>query len=304
MLQCEGGGGAAAGRTDGGERPGRRLIGRGVAAATYPVLVIPGRAEARAMPDGTFRILVNATDIGTGARTAMAQIAAESLGVDPRRIRPEIGNSTLPPASVAGGSSGTASWGWAVHKAGSLLRDRLAEHNGRPLPVEGLAAEADTTDDLELGAAFARHAFGAHFAEVTVDPDTGEVRVPRMLGVFAAGRILNPRLARSQLVGGMVMGLSMALTEFSSMDPEFGDHAQRDLASYHVAVHPDVPHVEAHWIEEDDRQLNPMGTKGIGELGIVGSAAAVANAVHDATGIRVRSLPVRPDALLAGLGLS
>jgi xanthine dehydrogenase YagR molybdenum-binding subunit len=145
-----------------------------------------------------------------------------------------------------------------------------------------------------------RHAFGAQFCEAWVDADTGEVRVPRLLGVFAVGRVLNPKTARSQLVGGMTMGLSMALHEESVMDREFGDYVNHDFAGYHIAACADVVNVEAVWIDEDDPHLNPMGAKGIGEIGIVGTAAAVANAVHHATGIRVRDLPIRLDKLLPG----
>jgi len=136
---------------------------------------------------------------------------------------------------------------------------------------------------------------------VRVDTDSGEVRVARLLGVFAAGRILNPRTARSQLVGGMTMGLSMALLEESRLDREFGDFLDHDLVHYHVPVAADVRAIEAHWIDEEDLHLNPMGSKGIGEIGIVGTAAAIANAVHHATGVRFRDLPIRPDRLLTAL---
>jgi xanthine dehydrogenase YagR molybdenum-binding subunit len=142
------------------------------------------------------------------------------------------------------------------------------------------------------------HAFGAHFAEVRVDADTGEVRVPRMLGTFAVGRVVNPRTARSQLVGGMTMGLSMALHEQGAFDERLGAIVTRDLADYHVAACADVCDVEACWIDEADPHVNPMGTKGIGEIGIVGAAAAIANAVFHATGRRVRDLPITPDKLL------
>ncbi|MFE4050118.1 xanthine dehydrogenase family protein molybdopterin-binding subunit [Streptomyces sp. YIM B13518] len=279
---------------------GPLLVGTGVAAATYPVLVRPSTAEARALPDGTFVVRVNATDIGTGARTVLAQVAADTLGVPLERVRTEIGDSDLPPASLAGGSSGTASWGWAVHDACTRLTGRLGGLTGR-LPDEGIAARADTAGRADADSPYARHAFGAHFAEVTVDSVTGEVRVRRMLGVFAAGRILNARTARSQFIGGMTMGLGMALTEGSTMDPAFGDFTESDLASYHVPAHADVPAVEAHWIDEDDTRLNPMGSKGIGEIGNVGSAAAIGNAVHHATGVRFRELPLTPDKVLAGL---
>ncbi|MGV9269149.1 xanthine dehydrogenase family protein molybdopterin-binding subunit [Kitasatospora sp. NPDC003701] len=288
-------------RARGPRRDGAWLLGSGVAASTYPVLVSPSTAEAVALPDGTFLLRTNATDIGTGARAVLTNIAAEALGVPADRVTVAIGRTDLPRAPLAGGSAGTASWGWAAHEACSGLRRALAQRGDAPLPADGLRHRADTTAAVSAGREYARHAFGAQFAQVAVDADTGEVRLRRLLGVFAAGRILNARTARSQLVGGMIMGVSMALLEHSTMDREFGDHAERDLASYHVAANADIPSVEAHWIDEEDAHLNPMGSKGIGEIGIVGTAAAVANAVHHATGVRVRELPVRPEALLDAL---
>lgn len=282
-------------------REGRFLRGSGVASASYPVLISPSTAEARADADGGFLVRVNATDIGTGARTVLAQIAADALRAPLDRVRIEIGDSDLPRAPLAGGSSGTGSWGWSVDKACRALRARI-EAAGGTVPADGLTASADTTEEVEAGTEFARHAYGAHFAEVRVDTDTGEIRVRRMLGVFAAGRILNSRTARSQFVGAMTMGLGMALMEGATVDPVAGDFAERDLASYHVPAHADVRSVEAYWIEEDDRHLNPMGSKGIGEIGIVGAAAAIGNAVHHATGVRLRELPMRPDRLLPHLG--
>lgn len=276
---------------------GPSLIGTGVASATYPVLVGPSTASAHAAPDGSYRVRTNATDIGTGARTVLAQIAAEALDTPVENVAVEIGSSDLPRAPLAGGSSGTASWGWAVHKAATELAGRLREHTG-PLPDAGITVSADTGQEAAAESPYARHAFGAHFAEVAVDSLTGEVRVRRLLGVFAAGRILNARTARSQFIGGMVMGLGMALTEGSTVDPAFGDFTESDLASYHVPVCADVPDISAHWIEEDDPHLNPMGSKGIGEIGIVGTAAAIGNAVRHATGARLRSLPLTPDKLL------
>jgi xanthine dehydrogenase YagR molybdenum-binding subunit len=142
------------------------------------------------------------------------------------------------------------------------------------------------------------HAFGAQFAEARVNRETGEVRVPRLLGVFGVGRVINAKTARSQLIGGMTMGLSMALHEESVLDPRFGDFANHDFAGYHIATNADVGSVEAYWIEEDDPHLNAMGAKGIGEVGIVGTAAAIANAVYHAAGIRVRDLPITLDKLL------
>ncbi|MFF1868809.1 xanthine dehydrogenase family protein molybdopterin-binding subunit [Kitasatospora herbaricolor] len=281
-------------------REGRLLVGTGVAASTYPVLIAPSSAEVRAEPDGGYLVRVNAADIGTGARTVLALVAAEVLAVPVERVRIEVGRTDLPYGAVAGGSSGTSSWGWAVHEAATRLRERLAA--GVPVPAQGLSEVADTRELVGRGTEFARHAFGAQFAEVQVDTDTGEVRLRRLLGVFAAGRILNVRTARSQLVGGMVMGASMALLEESTMDPGFGDHAERDLASYHVAVNADVPDVQAYWVEESDAHVSPLGSKGIGEIGIVGTAAAVANAVHHATGVRVRELPVASRRLGEALG--
>ncbi|WP_225825531.1 xanthine dehydrogenase family protein molybdopterin-binding subunit [Streptomyces naphthomycinicus] len=271
-------------------REGPLLLGTGVAAATYPVQVAPSTATAEARPDGTFVVRINAADIGTGARTVLAQIAADALGVPLDRVRTEVGHSDLPPAPLAGGSSGTASWGWAVHEACA----RLAAH-----PEEGPTVRADTTGKADADSPYARHAFGAHFAEVAVDTVTGEIRVRRLLGVYAAGRILNARTARSQFTGAMIMGLGMALTEHSTLDPAFGDFPEADLAAYHVPVQADVPDIEADWIDEHDSHLNPMGSKGIGEIGIVGTAAAIGNAVHHATGIRFRELPLTPDRILA-----
>ncbi|RFS81795.1 xanthine dehydrogenase family protein molybdopterin-binding subunit [Actinomadura spongiicola] len=278
-------------------REGRKLVGMGVAASTYPAYMAPNRATARAEPDGTFTIRIAAADIGTGARTTLALIAAETLKADLGDVRVEIGDSSLPKATVAGGSSGTAGWGTAVVRACEALR---AELNGG-LPAEGLEVSADTTEEVKAREAFSRHAFGAQFAEVEVDADTGEVRVRRMLGVFAAGRIINPVTARSQFIGGMTMGIGMALMEESVMDREFGDYLNRDLAQYHVPSCADVRDVDAVWVEESDPHLNPMGAKGIGEIGIVGAAAAVGNAVHHATGVRVRSLPITPATLVPRL---
>ncbi len=281
-------------------REGRLLLGTGVASAMYPVQVSASNATAQALPDGTYRIRVNATDIGTGARTVLAQIAADVLGAPLDSVRVDIGSSDLPRAPLAGGSSGTASWGWSVHKACTALAGRLSDHSGE-LPSDGLTVTADTEKETEKEPPYARHAFGAHFAEVQADTVTGEVRLRRLLGVFAAGRILNARTARSQLIGGMTMGLGMALTEGSRLDPGFGDFIECDLASYHVPACADVPEIEAHWIDEEDEHLNPMGSKGIGEIGNVGTAAAIANAVHHATGVRFRELPLTPDVVLPRL---
>jgi xanthine dehydrogenase YagR molybdenum-binding subunit len=276
------------------------LRGMGVAASVYPAYQSASSARASADPGGGFTVEVAATDIGTGARTALVQIAADALGVDPARVSVEIADSDLPFGPVAGGSAGTASWGSAVHGACSALVARLQEAGG-PVCEAPVSAEYDTTEDLDAREPRARFAFGAQFAQVAVDPASAEVRCERLLGVFAAGRIINPRTARSQLIGGMVMGLSMALMEETLMDERLGGWVNTDLAGYHVAVNADVREIEAVWLDEHDEHLNPMGSKGIGEIGIVGTAAAVANAVHHATGVRVRDLPIRLDRLVGRL---
>jgi xanthine dehydrogenase YagR molybdenum-binding subunit len=281
-------------------REGRWLIGTGVASSTYPARRRASSATARAEPDGDFVVSIGAADIGTGARTALTQIASDALGASPARVRVEIGDSALGSAPLAGGSMGTASWGSAIVKACEALRAQLSDNGD--VPPEGVEATADTTEDVEADERLERHSFGAQFAEVRVDSLTGEVRVARMLGVFAAGRIVNPITARSQFIGGMTMGISMALHEESVLDREFGDYLNHDLAQYHFAACADILDIEATWIDEADDHLNPIGVKGIGEIGIVGTAAAVANAVHHATGIRIRDLPIRLDRLLeAGL---
>jgi len=280
-------------------RDGRWLVGTGVASAIYPAMTSPSGARATALPGGRFAIGVNATDIGTGARTVLVQIAADALNVPLDRIDITIADSDLPTAPVAGGSSGTASWGWAVTKACARLQELLAD--AQPLPPEGLEVVVDTTEDVAQMGAYARMAFGAHFVEARVDMDSGEVVVPRMVGVFAAGRILNARTARSQFVGGMTMGLSMALHEVGELDEAFGDIGNHDLATYHIAANADVHDVQVEWLDEQDPHLAPMGGKGIGEIGNVGSAAAVANAVWHATGVRVRDLPVQPDKLVQAM---
>jgi xanthine dehydrogenase YagR molybdenum-binding subunit len=246
---------------------------------------------------GNYRVRIDASDIGTGAWTALTQIAADALEVPPERVQLAIGDSSLPKAGLAGGSAGTASWGWAIFNAAGALRARLHEEYGGIVPAEGLEASGsfDTNPEAQQ---FSMHAFGAQFAEVRVNVTTGEVRVPRLLGVFAAGRIINPKTARSQFLGGMTMGLSMALHEESVMDPRFGDFVNHDFAEYHIATNADVGTIDVAWIDEDDSHLNPMGSKGIGEIGIVGTAAAIANAVYHATGIRVRDLPITLDKLL------
>jgi xanthine dehydrogenase YagR molybdenum-binding subunit len=276
---------------------GRWLVGTGVAASTYPTRRRPSSAIARVDSEGRYSVLINAADIGTGAWTVLTQIAAEALDVPVERVHLEIGDTRLPRAQIAGGSMGTASWGTAIVEAARKLRERLQEEQGA-IPIGGLAVTGEGGENPETRR-FAMHAFGAQFAEVRVNRDTGEVRAPRLLGVFAAGRIINAKLARSQFLGGMTMGLSMALHEESVIDSRFGDYVNHDFAEYHIATNADVGTIDVSWIDEDDPYINPMGAKGIGEIGIVGTAAAIANAVYHATGIRVRDLPITLDKLLS-----
>ncbi|MFF7969808.1 molybdopterin cofactor-binding domain-containing protein [Streptomyces sp. NPDC007905] len=279
-------------------RDGRWLLGTGTAAASFGAGAAPSTATVTAHADGTFTVRIAAADIGTGARTALTLVAADALRVSPERVRVRIGDSDFGPAMIAGGSMGTRSWSWAVTAAADELRDRLTP--GADIPPEGITVRSDTTAAIGALAPAERHSFGAQFAEVAVDVTTGEVRVRRMLAIFAAGRIVNPLTARSQFVGGMIWGISMALHEEAVRDRASGGHVAADLAGYHVATHADVPSIEADWIDDPDPK-DPVGIKGIGEIGIVGAAAAIANAVWHATGVRHRSLPIRPDrVILAG----
>jgi xanthine dehydrogenase YagR molybdenum-binding subunit len=275
-------------------RDGRWLLGTGVASSIYPARSMPSTATVRIDRDGNVLVRIAAADIGTGSRTALSRIAAEQLDIDTSRVRVEIADSDFGQAPLAGGSMGTASWGWAVTKACRELREQLRDG----VPRGGISMSADTTADVAALPEIARYGFGAQFAEVRVDVHTGEVRVSRLLGVFATGRIASPVTARSQFIGGMTMGIGMALLEEGVMDHVFGDYLNHDLAQYHVPVEADVPAIEVSWLDEDDDRVNPLGVKGIGEIGIVGTAAAVANAVWHATGIRQRVLPIRPDRVI------
>jgi xanthine dehydrogenase YagR molybdenum-binding subunit len=276
-------------------REGGWLTGTGVASSVYPTMRMPQSAATIRFEDGRYIAEIGAADLGTGAWTVLPQIAADALGVPAADVDVRIGDTRYPMASVAGGSSGTNTWGSAIVVAARAFRDKFGT-----LPAPGDEVTGDV-DQAPKNDSHASYAFGAQFAEARVHADTGEIRVPRLLGVFAAGRIINPRTARSQFIGGMTMGLSMALHETSVMDPRMGQVVNHDLAGYHIAANADVVSIEAHWLDEDDPYVNAMGSKGIGEIGIVGTAAAVANAVHHATGVRVRNLPVTLDNLLVAL---
>ena len=278
-------------------RAGRWLVGTGVAASTYPAVQLPASAHVAVDAAGRYRVRIAAEDVGQGAWTVLTQIAADALEVPVEQVQLDIGDSALPQAFPAWGSTGTASWGWAIVDGAQKLRTRLRDEFGGVVPAAGLEADGAFNGNPEAQQ-FSMHAFGAQFAEVRVNEDTGEVRVPRLLGVFAAGHIVNPKTARSQFLGGMTWGLSMALHEESVLDPRFGDYVNHDFAEYHIATNADVGEIDVTWIDEDDPHVNPIGVKGIGEIGIVGTAAAIANAVYHATGIRVRDLPITLDKLL------
>lgn len=279
----------------GTRRDGDWLVGTGVAAATYPAMAMPGNTARIEFGGERYTVEIGAADIGTGTWTALTQIAADALGCDPAAVHLRIGDTDLPEASVAGGSSGIGSWGSAVVAAAQAFR---REHGENPAPGARSTAPAAQNPDAEK---YALHSFGAQFAEARVHRYTGEIRIPRMLGVFSIGRAINPRTLRSQLIGGMTMGVSGALHEESVRDHRFGHIVTHDLASYHISAHADVQDIDAIWLDEVDEHTNPMGSRGAGEIGIVGAAAAVANAVHHATGVRVPALPITADTVLGGI---
>jgi len=267
--------------------------GMGVASATYPDWREPDNtARIRFEADGTYAVQIAAAEIGTGSRTVLTQIAAEALGCPAQCVQMEIGHSDLPRASNAGGSFGTISWGAAIVAAAEAFRD---QHGADPQPGAETEAQAPevTEDDRS------RHSFGAQFAEVRINADTGEIRVSRMLGVFSVGRVINPMTARSQFIGGMTMGIGMALHERGVMDPRFGTIVNHDFADYHIPTCADIKDLDAIWLKEHVAPSGVRGARGLGEIGIVGAAAAIANAAYHATGVRARNLPLTPDTFLS-----
>jgi xanthine dehydrogenase YagR molybdenum-binding subunit len=294
----------------------------GVAASTRGNPLQPSKANVRLAPDGFATVRMAMTDIGTGSYTILTQIAAEMLGLPPERIRVELGDTSFPQASGSGGSFGAASSGSALFDACTALRVKLARiagldpnatdfangcivSAGQTKPLTGLVAGGiDADGEIRPGDTlrdFSQQSYGAHFAEVGVDADTGEIRLRRMLGVFAAGRILNEKTARSQAIGGMTFGVGAALEEGMTLDPRFGYYVNHDLAEYHVPVHADVPDVDAMFLPELDNKSNPLKSKGVGELGICGAGASLANAIYNACGARVRDYPITLDKVLSVL---
>ena len=319
----------------GSMRDGRMLVGIGMASATYPTNRSAASARAWIGASGNAAVQSGGVDIGTGAYTSFAQVAADALGIPVERVTMGLGDTRMPNAPNAGGSQLTASVGSAVKLAALDARAKVAQlaiADARS-PLAGAAPEAIDAKDGRLflkadpgrgetyaeiiqrsgattveGTADAKpgeekkeysmHAFGAQFAEVRVDPDLGIVRVVRQLGAFASGRIINAKLAHSQYIGGMTFGLGMALLEETRRDDRSGRVMNANLSEYLLPVHADVPATEAILVEEVDPHVNEIGVKGIGEIGIVGAAAAIANAVYHATGKRIRDLPITPDKLL------
>jgi xanthine dehydrogenase YagR molybdenum-binding subunit len=296
------------------EREGRWLIGYGMAAAIRPHFQAASSVEARLEADGTAIVRADMTDIGTGTYTILAQIASDALGVPLDRVRVELGDSQFPAGAGSGGSWGATNSCTALQRACEALRDRVhaAVPDGeRPRPggladlvanrfPAGVAATGAVADmDQEPSfAAYSLASYGAYFVELQVDADTGEIRLRRMLGVFDAGRIFNAKTARSQLIGGMIWGVSSALHEEGVVDTRTGAFVNRDLAQYRIPVHADIPAIDAILLDGFDPHASTLGAKGVGELGICGSGAAVANAVYNATGIRVREFPITLDKLL------
>jgi xanthine dehydrogenase YagR molybdenum-binding subunit len=312
------------------------LVGWGMGTATFPALMFQAEARAVVRADGSGLMETGAHDMGQGAWTAFAQIAADGLGLGLEQIEFRAGTSDLPDAGIAGGSSHTATAGMAIHNAGAAVIGKLADlatgDQRSPLFGAGNAgvvarggrlfrrdnemrsesyadilgraglteieARGNGAADPRAQSTYAMHAHGAVFAEVTVDPDLGQIRVTRLVGAFAAGRVINPRLVQSQIFGGMIWGVSFALHEQAVMDRRSGRTLNANLAEYHVPVNADVPSLEALMIDEHDPHVNALGIKGVGEIGITGSAGAVANAVWHAAGIRVRRFPIRIEDLV------
>ncbi|CZT33291.1 xanthine dehydrogenase family protein molybdopterin-binding subunit [Rhizobium sp. 9140] len=313
------------------------LIGWGMGTAVFGCPHFPAEARATLRADGTALVETGAADMGQGAWTALAQIAAEALGLDPDQVEFHSGLSTLPDAGIAGGSGHTASAGLALNQAGgdaiAQLSDLAVNDPTSPLFGAGnigltarggrlyrrddesrsesyaeilarsgrsdVVGTAKSNRDPTVAADHALYSHGAVFAEVKIDPDLGQIRTTRLVGAFAAGRIINPRLVQSQYLGGMIWGISFALHEEAVTDKRTGRIMNADLAEYHVPVNADVPPLEAILVPEDDIIVNPIGVKGVGEIGITGTVGAIANAVWHATGRRVHKFPIRIEDVLS-----
>jgi xanthine dehydrogenase YagR molybdenum-binding subunit len=307
----------------GSVRDGRWLVGMGMSAAFRGSPLSPCQAEVLLSPDARATVRMSMTDIGTGTYTILSQIAADMLGLPLENVRVALGDTDFPPTPGSGGSHGAASSGSALYDACQNLRALLCARGGfsaqnavfhdgcilsgnrsitltQALGGEPLRAHGEIKPGV-MQKRFTQESYGAHFAEVGVDMDTGEIRLRRMLGVFTAGRILNAKTARSQAIGGMTFGVGAALMEAVAIDSRHGQFVNRDLAEYHVAVHADIPAIDAIFLPELDETTDPLKSKGLGELGICGAGAAVANAVYNASGVRVRDYPLTLDKILSGI---
>ena len=309
--------------TPGSRREGRWLIGMGVAAAIRNNLLVKSGARVRLERDGKITVETDMTDIGTGSYTIIAQTAAEVMGVRLDDVAVHLGDSNFPVSSGSGGQFGANCSTAGVYAACMKLREAVTAKLGmnggeaqfadghvrlgsKNVPLREAAQHAaieveDSIEFADLAKQYQQSTFGAHFVEVAVDAATGEVRVRRMLAVCSAGRILNPKSARSQVIGAMTMGVGAALMEELAVDKRQGFFVNHDLAGYEVPVHADIPHQEVIFLDETDPISSPMKAKGVGELGICGVSAAVANAIYNATGARVREYPITLDKILDAL---
>ncbi len=307
----------------GQQRDGRWLVGMGVAAGFRNNLVMKSGARVRLDATGQVTVETDMTDIGTGSYTIIGQTAAEMLGVPIEKVTVKLGDSSFPASAGSGGQWGANSSTAGVFAACTKLRDAVAaklgldpatatfadgkvSDGGKTVALGKAAADGelvteDSIEFAELEEKFQQSTFAAHFVEVGVDVATGESRIRRMLAVCAAGRILNPKTARSQVIGAMTMGVGAALSEELAVDTRLGFFVNHDLAGYEVPVHADIPHQEVVFLDETDPVSSPMKAKGVGELGLCGVSAAVANAIYNATGTRVREYPITLDKLLCGL---
>ena len=291
------------------------LVGWGTAATMYPTNIAACAARVTLYPDATARVQVATHEIGQGVFTVCALIAADRLGLESDKVTVELGDSALPPAPVSGGSNSTASVSNAIAKACDEILDKKQKGQGGTLEAyvenlpEGSPPQAHAMMQKgqpafvrgEANKNNIRYAFGAQFVEVRVHRLTGEIRVPRAVGAFAAGRIVNPKTAQSQLMGGMIWGISAALLEKTEIDRRTARYTNKDLAEYLIPVNADIGEIDVILLPEEDTLVNPLGIKGIGELGNVGMNAAVANAVFHATGVRVREIPIRLEKLLTAV---
>ncbi|MBD2356625.1 xanthine dehydrogenase family protein molybdopterin-binding subunit [Tolypothrix sp. FACHB-123] len=281
-----------------------KLIGWGIAAATFPGMRGKSTVKARLLPDGTAHILTAGNDMGTGAYTIVAATAADALGLPVEKIRVEMGDSLLPDAGIAGGSQMTASLVPAVMSAcAEVLKTagvKTATEALTKLQQSGASAFEATATSAPGGEGkkWAFQSWGAHFCEVSLDEEIGRLQVTRWLSVMNIGQVINAKTAASQVRGGVIMGIGQALMEECHFDPNIGNPVVYDLATYHFPAHADIPRIEVTFVGEPDLNFNPAGARGVGEIGITGVSAAIANAVYHATGKRIRNLPITPDKLL------